>query len=123
MGTGRCPHHVRHSTFDRKTQQMILRDHCGLLMKKANPGSTGKSRRLAGSGSKSTSPAASAGAARGDHSLDCDQLPFAAHFNYMNCPTYQAIFKSGAIKNNALPTNNLHSSQYSSSGLSDLEIL
>lgn len=120
MGTGRCPHHVRHSTFNRKTQQMVLRDHCGLLMKKANPGNSAKSRRLAKSGAKS---GASAGATSKDHSLDCDQLPFAAHFNYMNCPTYQAIFKSGAIKNNALPTNNFHSSQYSSSGLSDLEIL
>ena len=124
MGTGRCPHHVRHSTFDRKTQKMVFRDHCGLLVKKANPGSGLKSRRTKAS-PQNHRPAAAVGtkAKTNDNSLNCDQLPFASTFNYMTCPTYQAIFKSGSTKNNALPTNNFHSSQFTGSGLGDLDIL
>lgn len=119
MGSGRCPHHVRHSTFDRKNQKMIFRDHCGLLVKKAHPQSTLKNRKTR-SAQKPNRSGATSNQLSSNTDMQCTELPFPDHFNYMECPTYQSIFKSGATKNNAVPT---HHMQYTSHGLTDLDIL
>ena len=129
MASHRCPHHVRHSTFDRKTQQMVFRDHCGLLLKRASPsggkrGRGGRPFRSSSGKDLANKPKPDAGIPANDESLNCTQLPFPDDFEYMQCPTYQSIFKSGSLKNNALPTKNIqYSEPFSGGGLGDLEIL
>ncbi|MCY4380177.1 MAG: hypothetical protein OXC40_01210 [Proteobacteria bacterium] len=126
MGSGRCPHYVRHSTFNRKTQQMEFRDQCGLLLRRAAGSKNIKNSR----GSKPPPVKKNrrhqtvAKIENNDDSVSCDQLPFTDTFHYFDCPTYQETFKSGSLKNNAVPTKNIqYSDQFSSNSLNDMDML
>lgn len=57
-------------------------------------------------------------------SLECNQVPFAADFDYFACPTYQETFKSGVHKNNAVPTKDFqYSERFSNNVLGDMDLL
>lgn len=122
MNCRRCPHHVRHGTFDRKTQNISFQDRCGLLMRRHKKGEGGARSRTKGrspTNSDSHLPPLSKGS-----SLLCDQVPFSPDFHYFSCPTYQDTFKSGDQKNDAIPTKDFqYSERFSGNVLGDMEFL
>ena len=142
MRTSRCPHHVYHGVYNRKTQQMEFQDRCALLMTEfsalSSPSSSRSKVKFKGNNKNSKSPNANnVNKAQSSNSspisqltpeqkqkIECHQVPFDHDFDYLTCPTYQKKFKINGIKNNAVPSNDYHySEQYGSSSFGDMEFL
>ena len=120
MACKRCPHHVRHGTFHRKTQNMVFQDRCGLLMRRISKNDPSKPKTR---GRSSHQDAHLPPLPKGS-SLECNQIPFPPDFDYFACPTYQETFKSGVHKNNAVPTKDFqYSERFSGNVLGDMEFL
>ncbi|MCY4443459.1 MAG: hypothetical protein OXC44_01480 [Proteobacteria bacterium] len=120
MNHSRCPHYIRHGTFNRKTQNMEFKNQCGLLIQRHAKTHNTKTRAR---GKPQVQDAHLPELPKGTP-LTCNQVPFAKDFNYFSCPTYQETFQSGDHRYNAMPTKDIQfSKQLSGSGLGDMELL
>lgn len=119
MSKSRCPHHIRHGTYNPKDQTIEYHDQCGLLMRRASGVDPTQNTRSRNVRTKSHLPPLEKGAP-----VVCDQVPFSDGFNYFACPHYQETFKSGMLKNNAVPMKDFqYSEKFSGSALGDMELL
>lgn len=120
MSCNRCPHHVKHGKFDKKTQTLDFSDMCGLLIKRTQDPDVTKAR---GRGRPASQEGRLPRLPEGT-SLECSQAPFPNDFDYFACPTYQDNFKSNGTKHNVLPTKDFqYSDQLSTGSITEMDLL
>lgn len=90
----RCPHYVRHGQVAEDKKTFTFSDRCSLKMKHT-PSSA-------------------------DHS--CHHHPFKMGFDYIECDTYQRVFKGASQRNDVVPVHDLPFVDASAS-LTEMELL
>lgn len=59
---------------------------------------------------------------QGDHL--CNHYPFPKVFDYIDCETYKATFKSNGMRNDVVPTSDFqYSDNFNSQPITDMELL
>ena len=54
----------------------------------------------------------------------CTHFPFPSSFDYVNCATYQDVFKTSILRNDVVPTKDFqYSDALTSSSITEMELL
>lgn len=116
----RCPHLVRHGQAGADKKTIEFQHACGLLMR-AERGE--EPNRMEAANKKAPKKPPVKKKPSGEDKT-CKHYPFPDVFDYMDCETYQVIFKSATRKNDVVPTKDFqYSDILSTSSITDMELL
>ena len=121
MSCHRCPHHVRHGQMTKDGKTLQFKDLCGLKLKRLQDHEglqkKPKGRGRQGADARFKKPLAT-------KNTECIHHPFPRSFDYFNCMVYQKTFSTSGLRNNVIPTKDIHYSEtISNVSVTDLEFL
>ncbi len=120
----RCPHLVRHGQYNLETKEIEFKNLCGLVLKKNMAPDLMAEEAKPVKGPKKPIKRPGAKKAEEESPVICENYPFPAVFDYIECTVYQETFKSASRKNDVIPTKDFqYSDILSGSSITDMELL